>query len=153
MTRLDKFCFFTPIKVLGISLVISLIIGIICEFVYPSKPTQYGEATWGGMWLGAIFFLYSALCSIASYSICLNMYRTIRNNFFLSLLSFFLPLIILPLIALVAWNVQEVIRTLGYILFTTPFIITQIYFFIKFRKQVKSGEIIKDFYIESYGKY
>lgn len=153
MTRLDKFCLFTPMKVLGISLGISLIIGIVCVFLYPSKPTQHGEVTYGGMWLGLIFFLFSALCSVSSYSICLNMYRTIRNNFLLSLLSFFLPILLLPIIALVVWNVQESKRALGYTFFTIPFIIAQIYFFIKFRKQVKSGEIIKDFYIESYGKY
>lgn len=153
MTRLDKFCLFTPMKVLGISLGISLIIGIVCVFLYPSKPTQHGEATFGGMWLGLIFFVYSAFCSVTSYSICLNMYRTIRNNFFLSLLSFFLPILILPLISVIMWDVQELKKALTLTMFATPFIIAQIFFFVKFRKQVKSGEIIKDFYIKSYGKY
>lgn len=51
------------------------------------------------------------------------------------------------------WDVQELKKALTLTMFATPFIIAQIFFFVKFRKQVKSGEIIKDFYIESYGKY
>jgi len=156
MTKLHKFCILTPIKVLAISVIISLLVLIVYSLFFTQELTQeevrsrHGEGDFSNLLIFGGCMIYSVFCSICSYTLCFNLYRTVRGNAWLSFLTFFSPLIILPLLAMVVWNKGEGLILLGFMFFAIPFLIPQIYYFIRFRKLLASGEIMDDFYYESY---
>lgn len=90
MSKLDCFCSYTPVKVLGISLAISILVTITFFSIF-------------GIWVGitSITVPCSILNSFLSITIALNLYRTIRDNFILSFLSFYGSLFIAPFIIMV----------------------------------------------------
>lgn len=151
MVKLDKFCIYTPLKVLAISLIISFAVSIVGGLAMPSHPTQHGEASLGGFYIGAICATLSIGLSVLSYSIAFNLYKTVRDKFLFSFLSFYSPLIVL----LFLFVIYDDERTgfflyVQLIIFAVPFLIPQTYYFVKFRKRLSTGEILEDFYIDTY---
>lgn len=142
MTKFGKFCFYTPLKVAGISILISYIIASILIFISHKNRVNYNHSCdMSGIIYGIIIFP-NFIASLLSYSIAINFYKRIRNNFTLSFLSFYSPTIVIILF-IVAFDPGSLFSL---ILYSLPFIIPQTYYFIRFRKRLKSGEILEDFY-------
>ena len=156
MTRLDKFCLYTPLKTFGISLLIILLLYAIISIVYPPSEAQrmgrhfYLTYAQG---VATIAVVYSLTCTLGMYAISLNLFRTIRNNAILSFLTFFLiPTALFAYIFVEALSIGKLV-----LLAAVPFFNPLIYYYQKFRKQVRSGEIMEGFYVpveeEEYGSY
>lgn len=162
MTKLDKFCLFTPFKAFGISFFISLVILLILSLIVSvdnltekEVRNRYGEGDFSHLIVYSLLILCCIFCSLCSYIIFLNRYKKIRDNDFLSFLTFISPVILISLITLIAQGISEnigsrLLMSLGAAVLSIPFIIPQMYYFVKFRKRLKSGEILEDFYEEVY---
>ncbi|WP_165044318.1 hypothetical protein [Dysgonomonas sp. ZJ709] len=157
MTKLDKFCKYTPLKVFGISIIISVIIFIVYSLFFMEELTpeemrnSHGEAGFSHILILGACITYSFICSLCSYSIYLNLYKTVRDKFIFSLLSFFSPIILFPLIAGLFGGLSNgLLPSLQMMFFAIPFIIPQIYYFLRFRMRLESGEILEDFYVSYY---
>lgn len=135
MSKLKKFCIYTPLKVLLVSLILSFIL----SYLYMKRI----EGTNDGLAIVAVYLMvtYSIICSLASYSILLNLYRRIRNNVVLSLLSFYLPIIVTMIIMFTnyIYHRTEISIFVMWLIYSIPFIIPQTYFFIRFRQELKKG--------------
>lgn len=147
MSKLHDFCFNTPLKVFGISLAISIVFFLALTFAQTIKTDV---PIFGNGLLGFFFIGCSLLDSICSFTVCLNLYKTVRNNLILSLLSFYAPLLIAPFtLVLISSKVvySEFYSILiPWLFLSLPFLIPQTYFFIKFRRRMRNGEITDDFY-------
>lgn len=139
MTRLKKFCIFTPLMVLGISFIIAVIFSFL--FMYRLKQVEFRNG------LAALFPLfmigYNILCSLLSYSVCFNLYKKIRDNILFSFLSFYFPLFatIITLFLIPSNSLYtDNLATLGiWLISSIPFLIPQTYYFIRFRRGIKKG--------------
>ena len=138
MTKLGKFCLFTPIKVLLISILLSIILPWV--LVPPSTPPPHSNDMRGI--LCTIITLLNVLASIVSYSIAFNFYKSIRNSFFLSFLTFYSLAIFLFCVGMILLASEALIFISTSFL---PFLIPQTYYFIRFRKRLKSGDIMDDY--------
>lgn len=160
MTKLHKFCVYTPLKALLFSIIISVLVFIIYSTFFMRELTReeiegrHGEGDFSNLLIYGGCMMYSIFCSVCSYTICLNLYKRVRENTFLSFITFFSPLIILPLISLLLWIADsrnnDGLLLLAFMLFAIPFLIPQTYYYIRFRKRLDSGELTDDFYYESY---
>ncbi|MFV0467483.1 MAG: hypothetical protein ACK5MK_01005 [Dysgonomonas sp.] len=140
-SSLVRFCVLTPIKVWIISLLIAIALwGISTTFV-----TLFD---WNSFYApkGLEMFIYPLLivssCSCASYSIMLNVMKLVRDNWLLSLLSFFaLPIIIILYFIIFPYlqSSREItLKTTFLVLFyALAFFVPQMYFYIKFRVRLK----------------
>ena len=140
MTKLEKFCAITPLKVLGVCLILAL---ILCFFLY-LKMNSFPHRD--GLAVLALYCLiaYNIICSVLSFSILLNLYKTIRDNVYLSFLSFYFPILI-SIVALLIVSLLYGVETFMYIMWATyaiPFLIPQTYYFIRFRQQMESGKLL-----------
>ena len=101
--------------------------------------------------LGYLFIICSFFNSLISFTIGFNLYKIIRNNLILSSLSFYAPLFLCPLILFLLESDKKLSLELWLLwgVFSLPFIITQTYYFIRFRMGIKNGEIMDDFYYTS----
>lgn len=155
MAKLDKFCLFTPMKVFGVSIIISLLVFAIYSLFFMRELTmeeirgRHGEGDFSNLLILGGCIIYSIFCSICSYTIYLNLYNTVRENIWLSLLTFYSPMLILPLLALLVWSANDGLLALRFMFFAIPFLIPQTYYFIRFRKRLTSGEILDDFYYQA----
>lgn len=155
MTKLDKFCKYTPLKVLGISIAISIIVTILYSLLFMTSLSEgqlrnrHGEGDISNFIIAGGCFFYSVVCSVCSYSIYFNLYKTVRDNIALCFLSFYFPIIFIPLVSGLFWGATNgLLASLGMIFFSIPFLIVQTYYFIRFRIRLSSGEILEDFYYE-----
>lgn len=142
MTKLGKFCLFTPIKVSIISVLLSVLIStLIIEMNRPSNYPQHGCDMSGILYVLIIFM--NLLASLLSYTIAFNFYKIVRDNFVLSLMSFY------ALPVLVAFYLFKGDSTIFFTaIISLPFLIPQTYYFVRFRKRLKSGDILEDHYID-----
>lgn len=147
MSKLHDFCFNTPLKVLGISLIISILFCIILPFF---KPIESDDPSFENGILGFFSIGCNFLNSICSYTIGLNLYKTVRNNLILSFLSFYAPLLIAPFTSILilsgGLDSEFCFILFPWLFLSLPFLIPQTYFFIKFRRRMRNGEITDDFY-------
>lgn len=162
MTKLDKFCLFTPLKVCGISFLISLVVLFILSLIVSVDNLteeevrgRYGEGDFSHLIIYCLLVFCCIFCSLCSYIIFLNRYKKIRDNYLLSFLTFISPVILISLITLITQGISEdigsgLLMSLGAGVLSIPFVIPQIYYFVKFRKRLKSGEILEDFYEDVY---
>ena len=141
MTKLHRFCTYTPLKVLGISFAIAFISAFILDKIMEknARETMY-------LMIYPLLIIPNILFSIGSYSIYLNLYKEIRDNILLSLLSFYFPVFIAGFIMLT----NGIFGVLAIPLIAVPFLIPQTYYFMQFRKRLATGEIMDDFYYTSY---
>lgn len=131
--RLTRFCLYTPLKVLVISLGLSALLwglsGIIFENLF--IDTYFDVRGKDLFWYP--FFLCFC-CSMASYSIFLCKLSFVRQSGFLTFCSFFLfPLLVSYLIVVPQFSVPQYI--LQYFYYSLAFVIPQTYFYITFRKK------------------
>lgn len=133
MTKLKKFCVYTPLKVLAISLILAYIL----SYLYMKRI----EGTRDGLAIVAVYLMvaYSIACSLTSCSILLNLYRKIRDNFVLSFLSFYFPIVITIIImfATYMYHRSEVSILIIWLIYSIPFLIPQTYYFIRFRQGLR----------------
>lgn len=136
--KLTRFCLYTPLKVLLISLVIVLILWFVSDDIFVgNNMKQYMDIGDKELFFYPFFVCFN--CSIASYSIFLCKINVIRGSFLLSLVCFLLlPLFIAILIVLPQLQSKEYyIQTAYYLL---AFVLPQIYFFSDFWRKNKRGE-------------
>lgn len=148
MSKLDYFCSYTPLKVFGFSLTISIVITLFMAIFQPfrSEGDIFSDEILGFFFIGASLFN-----SLISYTICFNLYKTVRNNPILSFLSFYAPLFIVPLASSLILSKDMINSYFGenllfWLFVSLPFIIPQTYYFVKFRIRLRKGEITDDFY-------
>ena len=136
--RLTRFCLYTPLKVLVISLCIVTLLWVASDFLFIGTDVQtYFEVKGKDLFLYPYFICF--LCSIASYSIFLCKIREIRSSKLLSFLCFLiLPLAIAGLF--VFTQGQTGVRCLQTIYYSIAFIIPQCYFYASFRRKQNKGE-------------
>lgn len=137
MTNLKKFCIFTPLRVLAISAVLALIAAyFVAEKVkVDSRETMY-------LMIYPLLIGYNVVLSLASYSIFANIYRSVAYNFILSFLSFYVPVILFSIgVSLFAGGSG----LLGLPMMSIPFLIPQTYYFVQFRRRLKTKEFDLDF--------
>lgn len=147
MTKLDKFCFFTPLKVAFISGALSLIGAfIILSAIDRPYAGQHG-CDMSGILYGLMIF-GNVFASFLSYLIALNLYKTVRNNKIALFLTFYFPSLFLFLISTIV--VYE--SVLAFLLTNIFFLVPQTYYYNRFRKRLQSGEILEDFYEIDYSK-
>lgn len=140
MTKLEKFCAITPLKVLGVSLILAL---ILCVFLYLKMNSTLHR---NGLAVLALYYLiaYNIICSILSFSILLNLYKIVRDNVYMSFLSFYFPIlisIVTLLIVSLLYGV-EAFMFIVWAIYAIPFLIPQTYYFIRFRQQMESGKLL-----------
>lgn len=135
--KLTRFCLYTPLKVLLISLGLALILWIVSGSIFNGVDMkQYMNVDNKELFFYPFFVCFS--CALASYSIFLCKISSVRENFLLSFISFlFLPLFI------AFWIVSPQIPSKEYYMqtayYSLAFILPQTYFFIDFWKKTKSG--------------
>ncbi|MDH6307139.1 ABC-type bacteriocin/lantibiotic exporter with double-glycine peptidase domain [Dysgonomonas sp. PFB1-18] len=139
MTKLHKFCVYTPLRVLAISFVIAFIAAFIAAKIMErdARETMY-------LMVYGFLIFPNILFSLGSFSVCFNLYQSVRENFSLSFLSFYFPVIFAVFIMLFS----RIFGVLAIPLVALPFLIPQTYYFIRFRKRLTEGEIMEDFYYE-----
>jgi len=125
-------------------LVISFIIAFIVAFI-SAKIMERDARESMYLMVYAYLIFPNILFSLGSFSICFNLYRSVRENFFLSFLSFYFPVIIAFFIVVFY---GEMLGTLFILLIALPFMIPQTYYFVRFRKRLLTGEVMEDFYYE-----
>ncbi len=137
MTKLNKFCRYTPLKVLGISTIIAFISAFIIASVIKkdARETMY-------LMIYPMIIIPNILFSVGSYSIYFNLYNKVRKNIWLCLLSFYFPVVI----AAIIMALNGIMGLLSAPLLAIPFLTPQTYYFVRFRKRLKTGEILDDFY-------
>lgn len=137
MDKLGYFCQYTPLKVMLISVLLSCLLAVGMEIA--ETGTLVGAS------FTLVFFLafmsINFVLSFMSFSIYFNIYKKVRENIFLSFLSFFAP-VILALLALSFVDINLILNkdVLYSLLIVSPFLIPQIFFFIRFRKMVNRGD-------------
>lgn len=139
MTKLKKFCVFTPLKVLGISFIIEVIISYV--FMYRTNQINHRN---GLVALFPFFIIgYNVICSLLSYTILFNLYKNIRESALFSFLSFYFPVFVTIItLFLISSNsfYTDNLATLGiWLIFSIPFLIPQSYYYIRFRIGMKKG--------------
>lgn len=135
MTKFGLFCLFTPIKVALISTLISFVF-ISIWLTYFRTPPQH-NCDMSGILYGIVLFI-NIMALILTYSICLNFYKTVREQKYASLATFFMPILIVCLLF--------VSDDPAIMLFAIPFVVPQAYYYHRFRKRLESGELLEDFY-------
>ncbi len=138
--KLTRFCLYTPLKVLLISLGLALILWIVSGGIFDGLDTkQYMNVDNKELFFYPFFVCFS--CAIASYSIFLCKINAVRDNFLLSFISFLL----LPLF-MAFWIVSPQSPSKEYYVqtayYSLAFILPQAYFFIDFRQKSKNGDWI-----------
>lgn len=140
--KLTRFCLHTPLKVLLISLTISLPLWIISGYIFKdSDIKQYMDVNNKDLFFYPFFICFS--CAIASYSIFLSKIRSVRKNFLLSFISF-LPLPLLISFFLVSSQLESSEYYLQTAYYSLAFILPQTYFFVYFWRREQKGEWSKD---------
>lgn len=141
MSKLHHFCFYTPLKVFLFGLTISIIITLFLAIFDPfrSEGNILGDEILGLCSIWASFFN-----SLISYTVCFNLCKIVRNNLGLSFLSFYAPLLIIPLVLNLLSSESIIVPSfcddlLLWIILSLPFIISQMYYFIKFRKKLRNN--------------
>ena len=134
MTKIQSFCLFTPLKVLVISIQVSVLL------IWPVSWMEYEFPAWLkpdiGSWTLRAILLVNGFVALFSFAVALNILQSVRNNILLSFFSFFLPAIIVYTVI-----IFKASSGVGYTLFMLlPFLIPQVYYYIRFRKRLKSGE-------------
>lgn len=139
--RLTRFCLYTPLKVLLISLVLSLILWLISNSLFDDIDIkQYMDVNNKDLFFYPFFVCFS--CAISSYSIFLCKINSVRDNFLLSFISFFpLPLFMAFLIVSPQIQSREYYMQTAY--YSLAFILPQIYFFIDFSRKNKNGDWVE----------
>jgi branched-subunit amino acid transport protein AzlD len=136
MEKLGYFCQYTPLKVMLISIVLSCLLAIGIEI--------YDTGAFNVAAFSLMFFLGFAsinfILSILSFSIYFNVFKRVRESWFLSFLSFFLPVPVLY-ISVVALGIYSIDfdSIMAGVVVISPFLIPQIYYFTRFRIMVKRG--------------
>lgn len=144
MTKLGKFCLYTPIKVLIVSTIISYIVFILgISLSSPSYPHHGCDMS--GIVYGMIIFI-NIFSSILSYTIAFNFYKSVRDQSLLCFCSFYGFFILLFMVSLIPFASESIILALVAYL---PFLIPQTFYYIRFKKRLKSGEILDDYYEET----
>lgn len=135
--KLTRFCLYTPLKVLLISLGLALILWLVSARVFDGiDMKQYMDIDNKDLFFYPFFVCFS--CAMASFSIFFCKISSVRDNFLLSFICFFfLPLFI------AFWIVSPQIHSKEYYMQTTyyslAFILPQAYFFIDFWRKNKNG--------------
>lgn len=162
MIKLDKFFTYTPLKVFCFSLIISFILFGLLSFLSPPTEEQINSRHFfftAGQIVLMVSIIFSLISSILLFLIFLNRYKTIRENRVLSFLTFYTPGVIFFLTILFSFVSNEYTSTKEYLyilLSIIPFFAPMTFYFIRFRRALKGGDIMEDFYIldeEEYGSY
>lgn len=135
--KLTRFCLYTPLKVLLVGLVLSLLLWFLSDYVFTGADVKkYMGVNNKDLFFYPFFVCFS--CALASYSIFFCKIRYVRDSWFLSFCCFF----ILPLF-LSFWIVSPQIQSKEYYMQTAcyaiAFLLPQIYFYIDFCRQNKRG--------------
>jgi len=137
--RLTRFCLYTPLKVLIVSLLFSSLLWGISGFIFNNESLSlYIE------WKNKDLFLYpffvSFICSMSSYSIFLCKINLIRNNHLYIFASFFIVPLLISYIILSHQDefLFQIPQTLYYSL---AFILPQSYYYREFIVKSGRGEL------------
>lgn len=139
MSKLKRFCLLTPLKVLGISIILSCILAFIMYklMAYNMEKNNIRDG------LGVLAIYLVIICNfispLLSYSISLNLYKRIRDNVFFSFLSFYLPMIICFMVLLFIGETSIEILSF-WIMALLPFLLPQTFYFVLFRRKLKIAD-------------
>lgn len=136
--RLTRFCLYTPLKVLVISLGIVALLWVASGYLFDGTGAGvYFEVKGKDLFLYPFFLCF--LCSMASYSIFLCKMREVRGSRLLSFLCFMvLPLAIAGIFIFSQYD--SGIRLLQTIYYSIAFVIPQGYFYVFFLRKQAKGE-------------
>lgn len=135
--KLTRFCLYTPLKVLLVSLAISLMLWLMSGKIFNDADIKlYMDVNNKDLFFYPFFICFS-YC-LASYSIFFCKISSVRKNFFLSFASF----ILLPLL-IGFWVVSPQVQSMEYYIqtayYSLAFVVPQIYSFVYFWRQNKKG--------------
>ncbi|MDR2956235.1 MAG: hypothetical protein LBV43_14265 [Prevotella sp.] len=138
MTKLKKFCVYTPLRVLLISLILSSILAVI--YLKRIEGTRDGLA---GLY-PYVMMAVTIVCCLLSYTVLLNLIEKVRNSFFLSFLTFYFPVLLFSVILLITFIGDYRVMIFLWLFPFLPFILPQTYYFIRFRQKLKSDIFVED---------
>ena len=135
MTKIQAFCLYTPLKVLAITLQLSVLL------IWPVSWMGCKFPVWlrsdMGGWNLRVILLVNGFVALFSSTLALNIYQSVRKNAFLSFLTFFLPFVVVY--GVILSNIPQ--SGAGYTLFVfSAFLIPQIYYYIRLRKRLRLGD-------------
>lgn len=135
--RLTRFCLYTPIKVLLLSLATAVMLWFVSDSVFDDvNAMDYMDVDNKELFFYPFFVCFS--CVISSYTIFLSKIRLVRTSFVLSFICFLLlPLFLALLAVLPQVEVQGYYIQTAY--YSLAFIFPQAYFFIDFWQKSKKG--------------
>lgn len=136
--KLTRFCLYTPLIVLLLSLAISLVLWFISDNIFKNPDAKlYMDINNKELFFYPFFVCFS--CAVASYSIFLCKIHVVRQNFLLSFISFFpLPLLIAFFFLSSQFTSDEYYIQTAY--YSLAFILPQAYFFIFFWRKKTKGD-------------
>ena len=135
--NLLRFCILTPIKNLILCILLSAILwALSTTFVsYDDWHTKFEP---GNIEMFVYPFIINITCCMVSFSIIVNLIRKVRDNVWLSLMSFFLLPILVVLYYIVVPYTDSDKQVTSFtaflpVFYSLAFFIPQIYFFFRFR--------------------
>lgn len=134
MKQLREFCFYSPPVVLFSSILLSFVIFVPITELEEYLP-KWLRSNMGG-WTFIAILMINTILSVLSISVVFNVFRFVRNNTFVSFITFFWAVILTYIVMLLNPNHPD----FGFNLFIPlAFVIPQVYSFFIFRKRLKSG--------------
>lgn len=135
--RLTRFCLYTPLKVLLISLGIAAILWGVSDWFFEGVGLKgYFEVKGKDLFFYPFFVCFS--CALSSYTIFLCKVRRVRDNNFSIFCCFFVLPVLLAL-TIIATQSDSGLQAVTFY-YMVAFLIPQSYFFLDFLRKNRNGE-------------